>query len=131
MSEMDESLHILLDFMRTLTEMKEIIEKEINIQQYCNDLFPYISHIRNNVSYTYELLSKYNDSNYKNEYVKTLDLLNETCNKLEMFCNYSLLQNMELSNELATKFDNFTYSLGSSLIQLSNVLKFSTEVFNK
>ena len=128
---MNESLHILFDFMQTLTEMKTIIEKEVNIKQYYTDLFPYISHIRNNTSYTYELLSKYSDSNYKKEYIKTLDSLNETCNKLEMFCNYVLLQNMNLSNELAYKFDNFTYSLGSSLIQLSNALKYSNEIFNK
>ena len=31
MAEMDESLHILLDFMQTLTEMKSLIEKEVNI----------------------------------------------------------------------------------------------------
>lgn len=131
MAEMDESLHILLDFMQTLTEMKSLIEKEVNIKQYYNDLFPYIAHIRNNVTYTFELLSKYNNSNYKSEYIKTLDSLNVTCNKLEIFCNYSLIQNMTISNELATKFDDFTYNLGSSLIQLSTTLKFSTEVFNK
>lgn len=126
--ELDKSIDILFKFMQHLIELKQIIEKDLTIEQYFESLFPYIELFRNNVTYTFELLSNYNNSTFKNSYIETLNSVNIMYNCLEDFCNYSLLNKMNFTETLENKFDKFTYRLGESLIKIGETLKYSKEL---
>ena len=120
---MDEYMKILMNFMQNLMTMKEILEKGASIEYYSKEFLPYIDFFRNNVTYTYELLYKHKDSEFKTEYIKLLDLLSDMCNNLEQFYNYSLLNNMSLTYEVEKYFNSFTYAMGGALIQVGATMK--------
>lgn len=122
---------ILMDFIITGTQIKEIIEKNLTIEAYCDELFVFIEPMRKNISYCFNLISNCNNNDFKKEYLLSLDLLSETCYKLEIFLNYSLLYSMNLNVNLANKFDSFTNYLGKSLQQISVTLKIYADILNE
>ena len=128
LAELDQSISILLKFMQHLAQMKEIIENGTSVEYYYENLTSYLNLFRNNVSYTFELLSNYTDSIYKTNYIITLTTINKMCNYLEDFLNFSLLNKMNFTESLETKLDNFIYDLGESLIKVGETLKLSKDL---